>query len=844
MPCDPRHEILFEPVRIGPKTLRNRFYQVPHCTGFGVQKPWSQARHRAVKAQGGWAAICTEYCTISPDSDETPYVSARMWDEHDVRMLAITAEQAHSLGALAGIELSHTGVHGENSESRLPASAPSQIASDFAVGVVPMMLTKRDIRRVQDDWAAAARRSRQAGFDIVYVYGAHTYLPGQFLSPHYNRRTDEYGGSLRNRARFWMETLERVKEAVGDDCAIACRIAVDRLGALGNDLDEGLEFVSLADDMVDLWDVNVGSIAEWSLDSGPSRFFSEGWQLQSTGRVREATRKPIVGVGRLTNPDLMAEIVRSGAWDLIGAARPSIADPFLPEKIRQGRVDEIRECIGCNVCISKADSRAHLGCTTNPTAGEEHRRGWHPEHVPQLEQPMHALVVGAGPAGMECAITLARRGARVDLVERAPAAGGSLAWITRLPGFGEWGRVGAYRAVQIARLPNLELTLGRELDAAAVRDWGADVVVLATGSAWAADGLNGFTREPIPGADAASPHVLTPEQILLDGKRPPGERVVVYDADGYFAAPGVAELLAHESHAVTFVTPYETVAPFAAETLEDSLTRERLHAAGVELQRSTILTSVEPGLLRVTGEFGDADTIEADAVVLVTQRRSRDELFHELDGTLPAVYRVGDCVAPRLIAEAVFDGHRMAREIEQPDPAVARPYLRERPMMDPPPDERMPEPVFLPERERPRGRPVEMLDGGAAAIARRIDELARDQPPLVVAAGRGAGEDLEPFRRLAEFYGARFAVSRPQVEAGRAPRTELVGASAATVAGGTYLAFGISGAIPHLVGMAGSARVIAVNTDPDARIFDHADAGAVADAYEIARLLCEGPPFG
>src|SRR5205807_455179 len=187
MACDPRHEILFEPVTIGPKTLRNRFYQVPHCTGFGVQKPWSQARHRAVKAQGGWAAICTEYCTISPDSDETPYLSA------------------------------------------------------------------------------------------------------QFLSPHYNHRTDEYGGSLRNRARFWMETLERLKEAVGDDCAIACRIAVDRRGALGYDLDEGLEFVSLADHLVDLWDVTVGSIAEWSLDSGPSRFFGECWQLESTGRVREAT---------------------------------------------------------------------------------------------------------------------------------------------------------------------------------------------------------------------------------------------------------------------------------------------------------------------------------------------------------------------------------------------------------------------------------------------------------------------------------------------------------------------------------------------------------------------------
>ena len=137
-------------------------------------------------------------------------------------------------------------------------------------------MTRRDIRRVQDDWVAAARRSRTAGFDIVYVYGAHTYLPGQFLSPHYNRRTDEYGGSLANRARFWLETLEMVREEVGDDCAVACRVAVDRRGALGVDLDEGLEFVSLADHLVDLWDVTVGSIAEWSLDSGPSRFYARG----------------------------------------------------------------------------------------------------------------------------------------------------------------------------------------------------------------------------------------------------------------------------------------------------------------------------------------------------------------------------------------------------------------------------------------------------------------------------------------------------------------------------------------------------------------------------------------
>jgi dimethylamine/trimethylamine dehydrogenase len=204
-----------------------------------------------------------------------------------VRVLAATCDEAHRHGALAGIELSHTGAHGETSESRLAASAPSQIASDFAPGLVPRAMSKRDIRRVQADWTRAARQSRTAGFDIVYVYGAHTYLPGQFLSPDYNRRSDEYGGSLENRARFWLETLEAVRTAVGDDCAIACRVAVDRMGALGVDIEEGLEFVRMADHLVDLWDVTVGSIAEWSKDSGPSRFFAEGWQLrQHRARAR------------------------------------------------------------------------------------------------------------------------------------------------------------------------------------------------------------------------------------------------------------------------------------------------------------------------------------------------------------------------------------------------------------------------------------------------------------------------------------------------------------------------------------------------------------------------------
>ena len=330
----PSHDILFEPVRVGPKILRNRFYAVPHCTGFGSEKPSSQARFRAVKAEGGWAAVCTEYSPVSADSDESPYVSARLWDEDDQRNLARLCDEAHAFDALAGIELVHTGVHADGRESRWPLVAPSQLGSSYEPSRVPKTMEKRDVRRVQSDWVRSATLARSAGFDIIYVYGGHSYLPLQFLSPFYNHRTDEYGGSFANRARFWLETLECVRAAVGDECAIAVRFSVDAAGAAGVAWRRA-------------WLGETGGRfgrplgrrcgAHWGASPyrfGRVAFFPEGYQIEWTGRVREATSKPIVGVSRLTNPDRMAEIVSSGAWDLIGAARPSISDPSAEEDRR------------------------------------------------------------------------------------------------------------------------------------------------------------------------------------------------------------------------------------------------------------------------------------------------------------------------------------------------------------------------------------------------------------------------------------------------------------------------------------------------------------------------------
>jgi dimethylamine/trimethylamine dehydrogenase len=693
MPRDPRHDVLFEPVRIGPKTLANRFYAVPHCTGYGTEKPGSQAAFRAMKAEGGWAAVCTEYAPVSVDSDESPYVSARLWDEQDRANLAVMCDLVHEHGALAGIELTHVGAHAGNRQSRLPSVAPSQLASDYEPGTVPKALERDDIRRIQDDWVRAAVRSREAGFDIVYVYGGHSYLPLQFLSPFYNRRTDAYGGSFENRARFWLETLERVREAVGDDCAIAVRTCVEALGPAGVELDEGLELVRAADHLVDLWDVNVGSIAEWSKDSGASRFYAEGYQLEWTGRVREATAKPIVGVGRLTNPDRMAEIVASGVWDLVGAARPSIADPFLPRKVEEGRYGEIRECLGINTCISKSENGLHLGCTQNATAGEEYRRGWHPERFERAANAdRDVLVVGAGPAGMECAIVLGKRGLRrVHLVEAEAELGGIMRWVPKLPGLGEWGRLANWRTIQLSKLRNVEVLTGVRLTAQDVREYGAELVVVATGARWAEDGLNAVSHEPIPGADASLPHVLTPEQVMLAGKRPPGKRVVVHDGEGYYAGPGIAELLAAEGFDVELVTLLEHVASAADETLEGPLLRQHLHDAGVRQRAGSTIAAIEPGGVRGADELGVPFELEADGVVLATQRLSNEALYLELredeealrgEG-VEAVYRIGDCVAPRIPAEAVFDGHRLAREIDSENPAWPLPAKRERLVLEP-----------------------------------------------------------------------------------------------------------------------------------------------------------------
>jgi dimethylamine/trimethylamine dehydrogenase len=459
-----------------------------------------------------------------------------------------------------------------------------------------------------------------------------------------------------------------------------------------------LPFVELVDHLVDVWDVNVSGISEWGEDATPSRFYPQGRLLPWQAAVKSVSKKPVLGVGRWTNPDAMVDAINSGKLDIIATCRPSISDPFLPMKIDEGRLEDIRECIGCNICISRWEiGGPPLICTQNATAGEEYRRGWHPERFePAANAENDVLVVGAGPAGMECAMILGKRGMRrVHLVEAQDDMGGIMRWIPQLPGLGEWARVVNYRKIQIDKLKNVEFIPDTRLDANGVKEYGAEIVVVATGGYWATDGLNGATHDTIPGADAGLAHVLTPEQIMVEGKQPPGERVVIVDNDGYFMGVSLAEKLALEGKKVTLMTPMGHIAPYMHFTLEAPNMHRKLHKLGVEIVTYHMPTKIEAGGVTAAHVYdgdGHERTWEADATVLVTQRRSNEALFRELKDVVglealsaegvSALYRIGDCEAPRLIADAVFSGHRLAREIDTDNPAVPLPFKRERRVPD------------------------------------------------------------------------------------------------------------------------------------------------------------------
>ncbi len=660
------YSILFQPIKLGPVTAPNRFYQVPHCNGFGHRMPQGHAAMRGVKAEGGWGVVCTEEVEIHHTTDLSPFFEGRLWDDADIPALALMAESVHKHGSLAGIELTYNSHDASNLYSRAVPFGPRSMGITGGSGYEPgqtRAATKEDLKDIRRWHRNAAVRAKRAGFDIVYVYAAHNMTLAFHLLSRCNDRSDEYGGSLENRVRFFRELIEETKEAVGDTCAVAVRFAVDELigdAGMRSD-DEAQEIVSLLAELPDLWDVNISA---WKNDSSTSRFEKQGFQEKYISFVKKLTTKPVVGVGRYTSPEAMVSAIQRGVMDLIGAARPSIADPFLPNKIKENRVEDIRECIGCNICVTGDTRFVPIRCTQNPAMGEEWRRGWHPEIIAPKKSAREIMIVGAGPAGLEAARALGQRGYPVILTDARRETGGRVALESALPGLIEWRRVIDWRITQIGKMPNVTFYPSSKMSAQDILDSGSRDVIIAAGSTWRCDGIGRARYEPITGNN-----IFTPDD-LMNGHLPTG-RVLLYDDDHYYMGSVLAELLAQNDCEVTMLTPAPVISFWTEFTLEQEKTQKRLLQLDVTLLTNHELASLSPTTATVMNNISSAEaTLPCDAVVMVTDRIPNDSLYHELkpalaEGRLESLRVIGDAEAPNIIAQAVFSGHLAAREFEE-----------------------------------------------------------------------------------------------------------------------------------------------------------------------------------
>jgi len=670
-----RYKILFEPVDIGPKTAKNRFYQVPHAMGAGNDMPNTRAAQRGIKAEGGWSVINTGYCSIHPSSDDRPLPMARLWSEEDIASHVPMVDAVHNHDALAGIEFFHGGAYAANRHTRMPPMSPSGIQQKVSELMdmhltAPKVMDKKDIKDLIQWHLIATERAIQAGFDIIYCYAGMGFLPYHFLHPTFNNRSDEYGGSLENRSRLMRELITEMKEVAGDRAAIAVRMSTDELLTFKSESSESEahEFFEINGEFPDLWDIKMSS---WFKECPSSRFAESGHMEPYNGFVKKLTSKPVVGVGWFTSPDIMAKQINDGILDFVGAARASIADPFLPNKLKEGREDDIRECIGCNICASCYNQGIPVRCTQNPSMGEEWRRNWHPEKIKSKSSDDSVLIIGGGPAGLEATLSLARRGYSVAIADSEKELGGRINMESKLPGMTSYKRVVDYRVNQINQLNNVDVFLDNTLSPDDVLELGFDHVVTATGSIWKPSIMD---EKSAPVLIDKTDTVFTPEDILngCELKSP----VIIFDFDYYYMGGLMAEYIKDLGYEVTIITPFDKVSPWSFNSNEIDDIELRLLEKDIRMLTQNRIITLEDSSVKTIHKVSHEETgIDRGSLVLVGYRKQNDSLYIDLNSRegdlsssgIKSLQNIGDSNAPGAVVHAVYAGHLYANTFDQKD---------------------------------------------------------------------------------------------------------------------------------------------------------------------------------
>jgi 2,4-dienoyl-CoA reductase-like NADH-dependent reductase (Old Yellow Enzyme family)/thioredoxin reductase len=663
-PVAPGFRRLFEPLTIGNFTVPNRIVNTTHGTGLGDAR---DVRYLQERARGGAGLLGVHSSTgiygyavgpgarsAAPDWDGkalsplTPEGIAT-YDDAVIPWLRRRADVVHAEGARCFAQVYHPGAgrHGVNAS---PAVAPSAVADPYEA-LVPHPLSEEEIEELVVAFAHGIRRVQEGGMDAAEIHGAHGYLVNEFFSPYFNRREDRWGGSRENRVRFALAIVAAAREMVGPDFPIGIRVGVD-----GDGTDRGLSIAELAEvcrllsphvAYVSVSGGNYSGFGDGLEVAYVSPWYKEpGFNVAAAAAVKAAVEVPVIVTGRIADASLAESVLAEGAADLVGMVRALIADPELPKKAREGRVGEVRMCLGMSECHHIGPHRVPVTCAVNAAAAREAEMELVPAAVPRT-----VVVVGAGPAGLEAARVAAQRGHHVYLADAHRTIGGTPAVLALDPNRRNLRDHAAYFETQLRNL-GVELVLGNEVHADELAEFGADVVVVATGG-----------RPLVPEVDGIDgPNVLTALDVLR-GAQTRSRVLVVGGLDNHLGPPTIAEFLADQGRQVELISEHFDFARGAEDGTRLPLA-QRLMTKGVRVSMLHKLCGVAAGGAVVRETFAGEDRrLEDTTVVLACGLVPNDRLGHELRGRVPEVHVIGDALAPRRIMHATLEGARIARAL-------------------------------------------------------------------------------------------------------------------------------------------------------------------------------------
>jgi 2,4-dienoyl-CoA reductase-like NADH-dependent reductase (Old Yellow Enzyme family) len=674
---------IWQPLDIGPTRVKHRIMYTAQTLLYGEDHILSD-RHIAFyreRAMGGAALMITEQQAGHPISKGSFYGGCTAHDKRAVPQYARLADAVHEFGARQFVQLFGAGVHDKGTtifDEWHPLWAASRVTS-ILHREVPMVMDHNHIGEIADAFGESALNVKTAGLDGVELHGAHAYLIGQFLSPAYNKRDDAYGGSVGNRCRFPLQLAEAVRRKVDGDITVGIRLSYDEFlgdaGLTGEQTEEIVE-VLLASGLFDYFSISCGGYHDFRKTVAPMHV-PQAFLADAGKRVKGVVgnRAKVFLIGRILDPDVADRLIAEGATDMVGMTRAQLADPFLVQKVREGRQEDVIRCIGANICLAHLFDQKRVPCVMNPAAGRERVLGAGTLRVVARQARKRIAVVGGGPAGMRYAGTAAERGHDVILFEQAERLGGHINLIKELPTRAGWQDAIANLQHRLARF-DVDVRLQTALGADSLAELAApDVVVCATGSLYVKTGVycaHRPEREHIPGAELESVYdVASATALALSDGRALGDDVLIYDETGDYLPLGLAEVLAAVGVNVEVVSPHFSVGQEVIRTLDWNWIAPRLLEADVRLTAQHTIESISDDSVQILNVFGGSPTERGvTSVILALPRVPNDGLHRDLTAafstleTPPREIRLlGDALAPRSLEAIIYEAETSAREI-------------------------------------------------------------------------------------------------------------------------------------------------------------------------------------